>query len=95
MKRILIGAVVALVLAGTQAWAQETKNVNVDLTVGQKPGTKEGVTVIRPGPGGETQILSTETVKGEEKKAERPAVPAVAKRIVPTATIRSWRAKVR
>ena len=80
MKRILIGAVLALVLAGTQAWAQdkkeETKNINVDLTVGQKPGTKDSVTVIRPGPGGETQILSTETVKGENQKTERSATPA-------------------
>lgn len=83
MKRILIGAVLALVLAGTQAWTQEnkeeTKNVNVDVTVGQKPGTKESVTVIRPGPGGETQILSTETVKGGDPKTDRPtAPPAVA-----------------
>lgn len=79
MKRILIGAVAVLVLAGTQAWTQEkkeeTKNVNVDLTVGQKPGTKDSLTVIRPGPGGETQILSTETVKGEKQKTDRPAAP--------------------
>ncbi len=82
MKRILMGAAVALVLAGMQAWGQdkqaETKNVNVDVTVGQKPGTKEGVTIIRPGPRGEAQIISTETVKGEEKKAERSAAPAMA-----------------
>lgn len=75
MKRILIGAVALLMLAGTQVWAQETKNVNMDVTVGQKPGTKDSVTVIRPGPGGETQILSTETVQGNEKKAARSAVP--------------------
>lgn len=79
MKGILIGIVVALVLIGMQAWAEEkTETKNVNVTVGQKPGTKDGVTVIRPGPGGETQILSTETVKDAEKKADRPAAEAVA-----------------
>lgn len=81
-QQLWIGAAMALVLAGTPLRAQDkkddTKNVNVDVTVGQKPSTKESVTVIRPGPAGEAQIISSETVKGEEKKTGRPAAPAVA-----------------
>ncbi|MEI7436484.1 MAG: CsgG/HfaB family protein [bacterium] len=53
------------------ASAQDEKKVDVDVKVGPRPGTRESVTVVRPGPGGETQILSTETVKDEEKKGAR------------------------
>ncbi len=78
MKRASMVAIAALAMAGMQVLAQETKDVNMNVTVGQKPGTKDSATVIRTGPGGETQILSTETVKGEQPKVVRSAAPAVA-----------------
>lgn len=67
-----------LLLAGTLAWAQD-KTQNVDVKVGPKSGTRDTMTVVSPGPGGETKILSREVIKndesGKETAAERQVAP--------------------
>ncbi|MFA5042692.1 MAG: CsgG/HfaB family protein [Kiritimatiellia bacterium] len=74
--------VVSLAMLGVWATAQnkdapETRNVNV--TVGEKSGVKESVTVVQPGPGGATQVLRKEVIKNDDdKKAEQARPPAVA-----------------
>lgn len=74
-------AILALALMATAGLAQQgtttnTQNINVDVKVGPKPGTRESMTVVRPGPDGETQVLQQETIKSGESAA--PKAPSTA-----------------
>jgi len=87
MKRLGMSLAAISMLAWLSATAQdkkneETKNVNVDVTVGQKSGTRESMTVIQPRPGGGAAIMTQEEVRSGEKKE----APASAGATAPVAT---------
>ncbi len=80
MKRIWWVCGLVLVLAGS-GWAAGEKssdvNVKADVSVGQKAGTTESLTVVQPGPDGQLRVLSKEKTTAEAgPAAERAAVPA-------------------
>ncbi len=80
-KKIML-VFAAVGLSGMLLMAQnddKTQNLNVNLKVGEKSGTKESVTVVAPTPDGGSQIVTKEiTTEGDETaKPKRTDIPAV------------------
>ncbi len=75
IRNLALG-LLAICMTGAAA-AQNEEKVNVDVKVGPRPGTRESVTVVSPGPGGETQVITKEIVSDNAPSKPRPEKDAV------------------